>query len=112
MARAAGWRVGGLAGLAGLAGWLGWLGWLGGWLGWLGWAGWLAGWLAGLDVCWLDVWKLETLFLGSHTLDASKGSMDFHMHLHTPSITQRNVNNHKTINEQIGGLDSCNLKLR
>ena len=40
--------------------------------GWAGWAGWLAG-------CWLDPWKLETLFLDSHTLDALKGSADFNM---------------------------------
>ena len=55
------------------AGWL--AGWLAGWAG-LGWAGWLAGWLAGLAGCWLDAWKLETLFLDSHTLDALKGSAD------------------------------------
>ena len=49
------------------------LGWLAGWLSRLGW---LAGWLAGLAGCWLDAWKLETLFLESHTLDALKGSAD------------------------------------
>jgi hypothetical protein len=74
----AGWLAG-LAGWAGwLAGWAGWLGWLAGWLAGLGWlAGWLSGWLAGLDGCWLDAWKLETLFLYSHTLEALKGSADF-----------------------------------
>ena len=54
-----------------LAGWLGWLGWLAGWL-----AVWLSGWLAGLAGYWLDAWKLETLFLNPHTLDALKGSAD------------------------------------
>ena len=53
----------------------GWLAGLAGWAGWL--AVWLAGWLAELDGCWLDAWKLETLFLDSHTLDALKGSADF-----------------------------------
>ena len=49
----------------------GWLGCLAGLAGWLaGLAGWLSGWLAGLDGCWLDAWKLKTLFLESHTLDA------------------------------------------
>jgi len=53
-------------------------------------AGWLAGLLAGLAGRWLDAWRLETLFLDSHTLDgfplaghagrwldALKGSADF-----------------------------------
>ena len=69
----AGWLVGWLVGR--LAGWLGRLGRLAGLAG-LGWAGSRAGWLAGLDGCWPDAWKLETLFLDSHTLDALKGSAD------------------------------------
>ena len=69
------------------AGWLaGWAGWLAGWLGWLaGLAGWLAGWLDGLAGCWLAAWKLETLFLNSHTLDALKGSADLRILSTVPS---------------------------
>ena len=48
-------------------------------------AGWLAGWpglgFDDLDDCWLDAWKLETLSLNSHTLDAWEESADERINL-------------------------------